>query len=282
MAPGGAEPHAADRAALAEWHYPSDAQFRRFQFDAVLASLRANALVSFPTGLGKTLVAAVAMHNFLRWFPASLVVFVAPTRPLVAQQLDAVLAAVPIGRDGACLLTGDVPPAERGALYAQRRALFTTAQVLANDLLSGACPAARISLLVLDEAHHAQGDHACARGFSWGEGWLGGWARVSGARVVARSQCPRRSCDASAAAAARAHKQRKERNSDPSVPVPTPPQHRPRGRFQIHALSRQKSPRALTATACWCAGSSPSRAPSACSRSPRRRAKTWRPCSEPH
>lgn len=161
MSSSAAEPHAADRAALSEWHYPSDAEFRRYQFDAVLASLRANVLVSFPTGLGKTLVGAVVMYNFLRWFPRSLVVFVAPTRPLVAQQLDAVVESVPVGRANACLLTGDVAPSERAAIYATRKALFTTAQVLANDLLSGACPAHRISLLVLDEAHHAQGDHAC-------------------------------------------------------------------------------------------------------------------------
>ena len=32
-------------------------------------ALLANTLVCLPTGLGKTLIAAVVMHNFARWFP---------------------------------------------------------------------------------------------------------------------------------------------------------------------------------------------------------------------
>jgi ERCC4-related helicase len=162
-APADGEPHPADGTELASWHYPSDAQFRRYQFDAVEAALGENTLVSFPTGLGKTLVGAVVMANYARWFPQSLVAFIAPTRPLVAQQLDAVVATVRLGRGGrgdAALLTGDTPPTERRACYASCRALFCTAQVLANDLASGACPPRRLALLVVDEAHHAQGEHA--------------------------------------------------------------------------------------------------------------------------
>ncbi len=33
------------------------------------AALLANTLVCLPTGLGKTLIAAVVMYNFSRWFP---------------------------------------------------------------------------------------------------------------------------------------------------------------------------------------------------------------------
>lgn len=32
-------------------------------------ALLTNTLVCLPTGLGKTLIAAVVMHNFARWFP---------------------------------------------------------------------------------------------------------------------------------------------------------------------------------------------------------------------
>jgi hypothetical protein len=32
-------------------------------------ALLSNTLVCLPTGLGKTLIAAVVMHNFARWFP---------------------------------------------------------------------------------------------------------------------------------------------------------------------------------------------------------------------
>ena len=42
-----------------------------------------------PTGLGKTLIAAVVMYNYYMWFPDGQVVFLAPTRPLVSQQVKA-------------------------------------------------------------------------------------------------------------------------------------------------------------------------------------------------
>jgi len=48
-----------------------------------------NTLVSLPTGLGKTFIAAVVMYNFYRWFPTGKLVFMAPTKPLVAQQVHA-------------------------------------------------------------------------------------------------------------------------------------------------------------------------------------------------
>jgi Fanconi anemia group M protein len=45
--------------------------------------------VCLPTGLGKTFIAAVVMYNFYRWFPSGKVVFMAPTKPLVTQQIEA-------------------------------------------------------------------------------------------------------------------------------------------------------------------------------------------------
>lgn len=43
----------------------------------------------FVTGLGKTFIAAVIMYNFWRWYPFGKIVFLAPTKPLVAQQINA-------------------------------------------------------------------------------------------------------------------------------------------------------------------------------------------------
>lgn len=37
-------------------------------------AIMANTLVSLPTGLGKTLIAAVVMYNYYRWFPTGKVV----------------------------------------------------------------------------------------------------------------------------------------------------------------------------------------------------------------
>jgi ERCC4-related helicase len=62
---------------------------RDYQYAIVQKALRLNTLVCLPTGLGKTFIAAVVMFNYCRWFPKGKVVFMAPTKPLVAQQIEA-------------------------------------------------------------------------------------------------------------------------------------------------------------------------------------------------
>ncbi|KNE55793.1 ATP-dependent DNA helicase mfh1 [Allomyces macrogynus ATCC 38327] len=62
---------------------------RDYQINIVQNALFNNTLVSITTGLGKTLTAAVIMFNFYMWFPEGKIVFMAPTRPLVAQQQSA-------------------------------------------------------------------------------------------------------------------------------------------------------------------------------------------------
>jgi len=73
------------------WIYPVDEKYpeRSYQLQMSQTAIMANTLVSLPTGLGKTLIAAVVMYNYYRWFPTGKVVFCAPTRPLVTQQIQA-------------------------------------------------------------------------------------------------------------------------------------------------------------------------------------------------
>ena len=71
------------------WIYPTNYPVRDYQFNIVQKALFRNTLVSLPTGLGKTFIAAVVMYNFYRWYPSGKVVFLAPTKPLVAQQIEA-------------------------------------------------------------------------------------------------------------------------------------------------------------------------------------------------
>lgn len=42
---------------------------RDYQFAITQKALFSNTLVALPTGLGKTLIAAVVMYNYFRWFP---------------------------------------------------------------------------------------------------------------------------------------------------------------------------------------------------------------------
>ena len=72
-----------------EWIYPVNREVRKYQMTIAKNALLHNTLVVLPTGLGKTLIAAVVMYNYYRWFPHGKVVFMAPTKPLVAQQIEA-------------------------------------------------------------------------------------------------------------------------------------------------------------------------------------------------
>lgn len=69
--------------------YPTNFPVRDYQFNMVKKSLFKNTLISLPTGLGKTFIAAVLMYNYYRWYPNRKIVFLAPTKPLVAQQIEA-------------------------------------------------------------------------------------------------------------------------------------------------------------------------------------------------
>ena len=119
-----------------------------------------NTMVTLPTGLGKTFIAAVVMYNFYRWYPTGKVVFLAPTKPLVAQQVQACFRIMGFDREDVCEMTGSKNPDARKRLWRSKRAFFVTPQTLQNDLGRGTCPAKAIVCLVLDEAHRALGNHA--------------------------------------------------------------------------------------------------------------------------
>ena len=69
--------------------YPCDFPRRKYQYDICQVCFQYNTLVCLPTGTGKTFIAAVVMMNFYRWYPKGKIIFLAPTRALVQQQIDA-------------------------------------------------------------------------------------------------------------------------------------------------------------------------------------------------
>jgi superfamily II DNA or RNA helicase len=58
------------------WVYPLDEKYpeRQYQVEISESAILRNTLVSLPTGLGKTLIAAVVMYNYYRWYPTGKVV----------------------------------------------------------------------------------------------------------------------------------------------------------------------------------------------------------------
>ena len=163
------------------WIYPTNMPVRDYQFNIVKQCLYKNTLVVLPTGknytfydelfcpveiklpfsgLGKTFIAAVVMFNFYRWYPLGKIVFMAPTKPLVAQQIEACYNIMGIPQSDTAEMTGAMQPSERKRCWKEKRVFFLTPQVLMNDLSRSAIPAEHIKCVVVDEAHKALGNHA--------------------------------------------------------------------------------------------------------------------------
>ena len=153
--------HLLDEEEIKTWVYPTNlGNIREYQFNIVARGLYHNLLVALPTGLGKTFIAATVMLNWFRWTRNSQIVFVAPTRPLVSQQVNACFHVAGIPRSATTMLTGGISPALRAEEWSEKRVFFMTPQTIANDLKSGICDPKRIVLLVVDEAHRATGNYA--------------------------------------------------------------------------------------------------------------------------
>ncbi|KAK3844377.1 MAG: hypothetical protein J3R72DRAFT_77715 [Linnemannia gamsii] len=155
--------HTIDNRAILTWQYPINYPKRDYQYNIIRRALFTNTLVSLPTGLGKTFIAAVVMLNYFRWFPKSKIVFMAPTRPLVNQQIEACFNICGIPQNATMELTGQHNPTLREQAWKEKRVFFCTPQILNNDLKSGLCPAADLVCLVVDEAHRATGNYAYAQ-----------------------------------------------------------------------------------------------------------------------
>jgi ATP-dependent DNA helicase MPH1 len=153
--------HQVDREAMETWVYPTNiGKIRDYQFNIVHRGLFHNLLVALPTGLGKTFIAATVILNFFRWTKSAQIIFVAPTKPLVAQQVEACFNIAGIPRSQTTMLTGEVNTALRADEWEKKRVFFMTPQTLINDLKTGICDPKRIVLVVVDEAHRATGGYA--------------------------------------------------------------------------------------------------------------------------
>eukprot|EP00949_MAST-11_sp_MAST-11-sp1_P002565 g2565.t1 len=149
-----------DMDAAQSWIYPTNYPVRDYQRHIVQSALFQNTLVCLPTGLGKTFIAAVVMYNFYRWYPDGKVVFMAPTKPLVEQQVEACHKIMSIPQVDTARLDGGVAPAKREKLWEGRRVFFCTPQTFENDAKRGVVPLHTFTCVVIDEAHRATGRYA--------------------------------------------------------------------------------------------------------------------------
>lgn len=80
----------------------------------------------------------------------------APTRPLVAQQIEACYQIMGISKEDTAELTGKQHTNIRAKIWKEKRVFFVTPQTLASDVIDETFPVNDIKLIVVDEAHRAR------------------------------------------------------------------------------------------------------------------------------
>ncbi len=142
-----------------EWDFEANLPFPPddFQLDAFRALDSGHSvLVSAPTGSGKTLVAAYAVHRALQ--AGGKAFYTTPLKALSNQKYGELVATYGKGHVG--LLTGDT------AVRPEAPVVVMTTEVLRNMLLGGADLLADLHTVVLDEVHFLQDPY---RGGVWEE-----------------------------------------------------------------------------------------------------------------
>jgi ERCC4-related helicase/ERCC4-type nuclease len=136
---------------------PDTVEERAYQIAIARSCVQRPTLVVLPTGIGKTIIAVLAIADVLKRQKGK-ILFLAPTKPLVEQHAqtlrDVLLVEEP------AVFTGEMAPHERRESWSRYSIIVSTPQVIVNDLISGEMNLDDVSLLVFDEAHRAVGDYA--------------------------------------------------------------------------------------------------------------------------
>jgi ERCC4-related helicase len=134
---------------------PKTIAFRQFQVDIAASCIQKNTLVVIPTGLGKTVIAALVIAQKTA-VDGGRVLILAPSRPLADQHsrmLSSILARGPV-----VCLTGTEGQRKRSTRWRSYPVITATPQVAHNDLRAGLL-VGDFSVVVFDEAHRAVGDY---------------------------------------------------------------------------------------------------------------------------
>jgi len=136
-------------------------EFRLYQKRIAEVASERNTLVILPTALGKTVISAIVAADTLYHYRDAKVLVIAPTRPLVMQHRSSFMRLLKLREEDTALLTGKTPPEYRRAVWEGRaRVVFSTPQVVRNDLLEHRLSLENHGLLVFDECHRAVKEYA--------------------------------------------------------------------------------------------------------------------------
>jgi len=136
--------------------WPEKVEFRLYQKKIADVASERNTLVILPTALGKTVISAIAAADILYNYRDAKILVMAPTRPLVMQHQNSFIRLLKLREKDTILLTGKTPPGHRRFIWeGEARVVFSTPQVVRNDLLAHRLSLENYGLLVFDECHRA-------------------------------------------------------------------------------------------------------------------------------
>lgn len=128
-----------------------------FQIDMARIGLDEDLVIVLPTGLGKTVIAAMIAAEVLRRSDDK-ILMMAPTRPLVHQHAEAFSRWIEPFRKAK--FTGTVKRPIREGAWDSSDVVFATPEIVRNDLAAGRYDLKEVGLIIFDEAHHAVGKYA--------------------------------------------------------------------------------------------------------------------------
>ena len=133
---------------------------REYQQTIFAKAINKNTFVVLPTGLGKTVI-ALMLSVFYFNKTGKKILFLAPTKPLVEQQKKSFEKFIE-NKDKFNFITilGTTPPSKREELYRQNDFIFSTPQLIENDIISKKINRDDFCFVVFDEAHRAMGNYA--------------------------------------------------------------------------------------------------------------------------
>src|SRR5918994_1392053 len=137
-------------------------QSREYQKNISRHALSKNTLVILPTALGKTIISLLVSVNILYNYRSKRILILAPTRPLVNQHWKSFMSYLKFLDEQMAVVTGKIPPYARSIVWNRNeiRLVFSTPEVVRNDIREKRLELNNFYLVVFDEAHRAVKDYA--------------------------------------------------------------------------------------------------------------------------
>ena len=138
---------------------PNLIEARDYQINIAKQTLTQNSLVVLPTALGKTIIALLSLVENLSRSPQSKILVMSPTRPLVLQHYHSFQKFLQLSIKCAMFSSG-MSAMQRAISLNDVQIIFSTPQIIKNDIENGLYTLAGFSQVIFDETHKARKKYA--------------------------------------------------------------------------------------------------------------------------